>query len=138
MKENELPFDPEDHYGDGVTAGSYEGRRRSVANIREIRRRLGKMSAAKAVWRMRAEARVRRLKAVIESGFLSAGEAGRRQETIDRIEAEIEASKPKAVDWDFRRGCPEGETGPQDVQDGPEEDFDFDVDRDTDPAAAPF
>ena len=40
--------------------------------------------------------------------------------------------------WDFRIGCPKAETGPQDAQDGPEEDFDFDVDRDTDPAAVPF
>ena len=40
--------------------------------------------------------------------------------------------------WDFSEGCPKAETGPQDVQDGPEEDFDFDVDRDTDPAAIPF
>ncbi len=104
MKENDLPLDPEDHYGDGVTAKSDEGRRRAVANLREINRRLGSMTASKATWRHRIEAKIRQHRAAIATGELRPDDVADREARIRDLRARLEASRPKPRAWDFGRG----------------------------------
>lgn len=100
-------------YSDGVFATSEEGRRRGAANAKEIHRRIGSFTSAKALWAEQTKRRIRHLQATIDSGELDDAENEKRQRAVYKLHCALEKAKPNATPWDFLHGRPAN--GPEDV-----------------------
>lgn len=99
--EEEVPV-----FSDGVRADSPEGIRRALENLKEIRRRLQGMNAARALWRGKASRRLAELNRRLATGIYPEDTVRSMRAEKLRLERELARAERPMREWDFSRGRP--------------------------------